>query len=160
MFCGAAIAVPAGTTAVAAPAEPADCQKLGGEVSALIDTSASSPGVPGARAAFQMGIMACMEGDDAAANKHYQDAKALLGKAAPAAPFAPAKPAVAATQETAEADCQKTGSDVSALIDTSAGSPNLPGAKAVFQIGIMECMEGDKVAANKHYQDAKKLLGK
>jgi hypothetical protein len=50
------------------------------------------------------------------------------------------------------------GSDVSALIDKSAGSPNLPAARAIFQVGIMECMDGDDAAANKRYQDAKKLL--
>ena len=56
-------------------------------------------------------------------------------------------------------DCQKSGGEVSAMIDTSTRSPNLPAAKALFQRGIMECMEGDDETANKHYQDAKDLLG-
>jgi len=157
MFCGAAIAAPAGTS----PASETDCQRVGGEVSALIDASTGAPNLPGARAAFQLGIMECMEGDDANANRHYQDAKSLLGKAPPPSPV-PAQPklAVVAPPEAAAADCQKAGSDVSALIDTSAGSPSLPAARAVFQVGIMECIEGDVVAANKHYSDAKNLLGK
>ncbi|HXJ03311.1 MAG TPA: hypothetical protein VNH44_18980 [Micropepsaceae bacterium] len=72
--------------------------------------------------------------------------------AAPAtAPVAPAVPVV-------EQDCQKVGGDVSVLIDKQATSPNLPAARAAFQVGIMECMDGDDAAANKHYQDAKKLL--
>jgi hypothetical protein len=72
---GAAIAAPA-----VVPAQPAveDCQKMGGEVSALIDKQNTSPNLPAARSAFQVGIMECMDGDDAAANKHYQDAKKLL----------------------------------------------------------------------------------
>jgi hypothetical protein len=56
-------------------------------------------------------------------------------------------------------DCQKTGGDVSALIDASATSPNISAAKAVFQLGIMDCMEGQPEEANKHYDDARKLLG-
>jgi len=157
MFCGAAIAAPAGTS----PAADTECQRVGGEVSALIDASASAPNLPGARAAFQLGIMECMEGDDANASKHYQDAKTLLGKAPPPPPVPlQPKPAVVPIPEVAGADCQKAGSDVSALIDTSVGAPNLPGARAVFQVGIMECIEGDVVAANKHYSDARKLLGK
>ena len=58
----------------------------------------------------------------------------------------------------ADADCQKVGGDVSALIDTGATSPNISRARATFQVGIMECMEGDNAAANYHYQEAKKLL--
>jgi len=74
--------------------------------------------------------------------------------------FALAEPAtqnrtapVAATE-----DCRKVGNEVSALIDNRATSPNLPSARAVFQVGIMECMDGDEIAANTHYQQAKDLL--
>jgi len=81
-----------------------------------------------------------------------------LWSAAIAAPAAPAAAPVLPPAPAAEADCQKTGGDVSALIDKGATSPNLPAARAAFQIGIMECMDGDDAAANKHYQDAKKLL--
>jgi len=63
---GAAIAAPAATTG------EKDCQKVGGEVSALIDTKGTSPNISTARAIFQTGIMECMEGDDAAANRDYQ----------------------------------------------------------------------------------------
>src|SRR6266700_119909 len=69
---GAAIAAPA-----AAPAVDRCCQKLGGEVSALIDTRRTSPNIASARAIFQTGIMDCMEGDDTAANKRYVEAKDL-----------------------------------------------------------------------------------
>lgn len=55
-------------------------------------------------------------------------------------------------------DCRKRGSEVSALIDNRAGAPNLPAARSVFQVAIMECMEGDDTAANKHYEEAKQLL--
>ena len=58
----------------------------------------------------------------------------------------------------AQPDCQKVGSDVSALIDQRKDSPNIAQARAVFQMGIMECMEGDDVVANQHYTDAKNLL--
>jgi len=58
----------------------------------------------------------------------------------------------------AQPDCQKLGSDVSALIDQRRDSPNIAQARAVFQIGVMECMEGDGVVADQHYTDAKKLL--
>ena len=77
---GAATGAPAATPANAPAAAVADvdCQKLGGEVSALIDKGTRSPNISAARAAFQVGIMECMEGDDAAANKHYLDAKKLL----------------------------------------------------------------------------------
>src|SRR5580765_96056 len=78
----------------------------------------------------------------------------LLGVAAAAPAAPPAKAPVAA----AEADCQKVGGEVSAMIDKSRTSPNLPAARAAFQVGIMECMEGDDSAANKHYEDARKLL--
>jgi hypothetical protein len=78
----------------------------------------------------------------------------LLGVAAAAPAAPPAKAPVAA----AEADCQKTGAEVSVLIDRLRASPNLPAARATFQVGIMDCMEGDAAAANKHYEDAKKLL--
>lgn len=58
----------------------------------------------------------------------------------------------------AQPDCQKQGSDVSALIDQRRDSPNIAQARAVFQLGIMECMERDDVVADQHYADAKKLL--
>lgn len=57
-----------------------------------------------------------------------------------------------------QADCQKLGGDVSALIDQRRDSSNIAQARAVFQLGIMECMEGDDFVANQHYGDAKKLL--
>jgi hypothetical protein len=69
--------------------------------------------------------------------------------AATAAAHNPAAPAV---------DCRKTGNEVSALIDNKFGSPNLAAARAMFQVGVMECMEGDEVAANTHYEQAKDLL--
>jgi hypothetical protein len=78
----------------------------------------------------------------------------LMGVAAAAPVAAPAKAPTAA----AEADCQKTGGEVSALIDKSRASPNIAAARAAFQVGIMVCMEGDDATANKHYDDAKKLL--
>jgi len=85
---GAAIGAPAATpaNAPAAAASDVDCQKLGGEVSALIDKGTRSPNISAARAAFQVGIMECMEGDDAAANKHYLDAKKLLSDSQQKAP--------------------------------------------------------------------------
>lgn len=55
-------------------------------------------------------------------------------------------------------DCRKAGNEVSALIDNKSGAPNLPAARAMFQVGVMECMEGDDVAANTHYEQAKALL--
>lgn len=58
----------------------------------------------------------------------------------------------------AQPDCQKLGSDVSALIDQRTYSPNIAQARAVFQLGIMECMEGDDVVADQRYDDAKNLL--
>ena len=55
-------------------------------------------------------------------------------------------------------ECERIGSAVSALIDQHRDSPNIAKARAAFQLGIMECMEDDDVAANQHYTDAKKLL--
>ena len=90
----AAIAAPA--TAPKTPAAPAaanvDCQRVGGDVSALIDKGTTSPNISAARAAFQVGIMECMEGDDAAANKHYQEAKKLLSGDQGNAPVSSPKP--------------------------------------------------------------------
>ena len=63
-----------------------------------------------------------------------------------------------ATPAPAIEDCRKAGNDVSVLIDNKYGSPNLPTARAIFQVGVMECMEGDDVAANSHYSQAKALL--
>ena len=87
-FTYAATATPATTapatksapTAQAAPQpRTPECEKVGGETSKLIDANATAPNVAKARAVFQVGIMECMEGDDAAANGHYQEAKNLLG---------------------------------------------------------------------------------
>ncbi len=64
-----------------------------------------------------------------------------------------------APRGTPQADCQKTGSEVSALIDKRSDSPNIATARSVFQVGIMECMEGSDDAAIQHYEQAKKLLG-
>jgi hypothetical protein len=72
--------------------------------------------------------------------------------AEPAATYNPAAPAPGIE------DCRKAGNDVSALIDNKFGSPNLPAARAIFQVGVMECMEGDEIAANSHYNQAKALL--
>ena len=151
VLSGAAIAAPA-----KGPAE-ADCQRVGGEVSALIDANKTAPNIAAARSSFQLGIMECMESDNTNANKHYQEAKSLLTGEQPGLPPAP-RPA-AAKAAVAEADCQRVGGDVSALIDINRTSPNVAAARAVFQMGIMECMEGDDTNANKHYQEAKTLLG-
>ena len=83
-------------------------------------------------------------------------AAAVLCGAAIGAPAATHSNAPSAVTEQ---DCRKTGGEVSALIDNRAGAPSLPAARAVFQVGIMECMEGDYNAANKHYDQAKQLLG-
>ena len=58
----------------------------------------------------------------------------------------------------AQPDCQKVGGDVSALIDQRKDSANIAQARSVFQIGIMECMEGADDQANRHYMEAKNLL--
>lgn len=80
----------------------------------------------------------------------------LWGACFAAAAAAPAKtlPSV-----TTQADCDKTGSDISALIDASATSPNISAARAAFQVGIMNCMEDEPDKANIRYEDARKLLG-
>jgi hypothetical protein len=83
---GVAAAAPIAPPAKAPVAAEADCQKVGGEVSAMIDKASTSPNLPAARAAFQVGIMVCMEGDDATANKHYEDAKKLLTNEGPKTP--------------------------------------------------------------------------
>src|SRR6266567_1901061 len=150
---GAAIAAPA-----AAPAVEKDCQKMGGEVSALIDTKGTSPNISTARAIFQAGVMECIEGDGVGANRDYQDAKNLLTSDLKAVLAAPVKPAVMAATPAADKGCQKLGGEVSALIDTRRTSPNIASARAIFQSGIMDCMEGDDTAANKHYVEAKDLL--
>jgi hypothetical protein len=141
--------------AIAAPGMAADvgCQKIGGEVSAQIDKSGTSKNLPPARAQFQAGIMDCMEGDDASANKHYLEAKALLGE-----PVAPAPAPIAVKAEAPVVDCQKFGREVSALIDKSTGAKHLPAARSAFQVGIMQCMEGEDANANQQYQAAKDLL--
>jgi hypothetical protein len=73
-----------------------------------------------------------------------------------AAAATPAKPLPSVATQ---ADCEKTGSDISALIDASSTSPNISAAKAVFQVGIMNCMEDEPDKANIRYEDARKLLG-
>jgi hypothetical protein len=89
---GVAIAQPAATHTTAAPAATTeDCRKSGNEVSALIDNRAGSPNLPAARAVFQVGIMECMEGDDSAASKYYQQAKELLANDQPVTPSSPQK---------------------------------------------------------------------
>ena len=141
----------------AAPTAPQnDCQKIGGEVSALIDKETASLNISAARALFQRGIMNCMEGDSDEANKLYVEAKRLLGDAAfPAPESAPPIPAPVASEE----DCQKLGGEVSALIDKGRASQNIASARAVFQRGVMACMEDDAAEANRLYHEAKRFLG-
>jgi hypothetical protein len=89
---GVAVAQPAERyTTTQPPAVTQDCRKAGNEVSALIDNRVGAPNLPAARAAFQIGVMECMEGDDSAASKHYQQAKELLAADRPATPAVPAK---------------------------------------------------------------------
>jgi len=78
LLCGASVAATPSQTP-RAPAPQADCQKVGGEVSALIDKRTDSPNIAAARSVFQVGIMECMEGSDDAATGHYLEAKKLLG---------------------------------------------------------------------------------
>jgi len=85
-LCGVAVAAPVAPAIKAPVAAEADCQKVGGEVSAMIDKGRTSPNISAARAAFQVGIMECMEGDAATANKHYEDAKKLLSNETPKTP--------------------------------------------------------------------------
>jgi hypothetical protein len=86
-------------------------------------------------------------------------ATTILWSAAFAAPAATHNPSPATAPSTeVQPDCQKTGSDVSVLIDQRNNSANISLARAAFQVGIMECMEGDNPAANQHYQEAKNLL--
>ena len=137
--------------AQAANAAPArDCQDVGADVSALIDASRTLPELPVARAAFQHGLMLCMDGNDRAANDLYDQATEILTGEKPKAPAPPPDVAVVG--------CDQTGAEVSSLIDTSALSPNLANARAAFQRGIMECMQGDDAAANEQYLTAKTLL--
>ena len=82
---------------------------------------------------------------------------AAMAAVGPSATIRDKTPAVHSTAPT-QPDCQKLGSDVSALIDQRKESPNIAQARAVFQLGIMECMEGDDVVANQRYAAAKKLL--
>ena len=67
-------------------------------------------------------------------------------------------PATATASAPSENDCHKVGSDVSVLIDREVTSPKISAARAVFQRGIMDCMEGDTNEAIKLYEEAKKLL--
>jgi len=99
-LCSAAFAAPVVAPAKAPPAAPAtvtpsaaaDCHKLGGEVSALIDKEAGSPNIAAARSLFQVGIMDCMEGDSDDANDHYREAKKLLSSDQPKTPASTARP--------------------------------------------------------------------
>ena len=143
----------AAQVATTAAAPSMDCRWVGNTVSALIDSSASSPNLAAAQAAFQLGIMECMEGDDDAANEFYQKSAALLTGNPPSGVLAQVAPPAQVA-----ADCQTVGASVSALIDASPMSPNISAAKAAFQRGIMECMEGDDIAANEVYQEAKTFL--
>ena len=89
VLSGVAIAAPAGThNSGTVTAVEQDCRKAGNEVSALIDNRTGAQNLPAARAAFQVGVMECMEGDDTAANKHYEQAKQLLASDGPVAPNA------------------------------------------------------------------------
>lgn len=81
----------------------------------------------------------------------------VIAAVGPSAVIRNQTPAVHSTAPT-QPDCQKLGSDVSALIDQRRDSPNIAQARAVFQLGIMECMEGDDVVADQHYTNAKNLL--
>lgn len=83
---------------------------------------------------------------------------AAPGTVLPTTPSAAAKSSTLTSPAVVEDDCQKIGSDVSALIDKTANSPNISAARAIFQVGIMECMDGDDKAANRHYQEAQNLL--
>jgi hypothetical protein len=83
---------------------------------------------------------------------------ALCGAAFAAPATVPEKIVPAAPVAAVEGDCMKTGSDISALIDKGTNSPNISAARAVFQLGIMDCMEGDDAQANEHYREAKTLL--
>lgn len=74
------------------------------------------------------------------------------------APRTPAAAPAAHATASAQPDCQKLGSDVSVLIDQRKDAPNIATARAMFQVGIMECMEGSDDSANKHYADVKKML--
>jgi heme oxygenase len=82
----------------------------------------------------------------------------LWGTAIAAPATALAGPHTVAPPAEAKLDWQKLGSDVSALIDKRLDSANISRARAAFQVGVMECMEGDNVGAANHYQEAKKLL--
>ena len=140
----------------AAPATPQnDCQTVGSEVSVLIDKERGSPDISAARAVFQRGIMNCMEGDSEEANKLYLEARKLLGYVSFPMPEGAAP---LPTSAVAEIDCQKLGSEVSALIDKERVSQNIASARAVFQRGIMACMEDDAVEANRLYGEAKRFL--
>ena len=77
---------------------------------------------------------------------------------APAKTPAGASATATATRVSIEADCQKFGGEVSALIDREKTSPNIASARSLFQRGIMDCMEGDQEAANSLYWQAKQLL--
>jgi len=57
-----------------------------------------------------------------------------------------------------EFDCRAAGNEVSALIDAAAGNRNLPAARSTFQVGVMDCMDGDIQEANKRFQEVRKLL--
>jgi hypothetical protein len=84
---------------------------------------------------------------------------AAMAAVGPSAVIRNQTPVVRSTAPT-QPDCQKVGSDVSALIDQRLDSPNIARARAVFQIGVMECMDGSDDAANQHYADARELLAK
>jgi len=88
----------------------------------------------------------------------------LCGGAFAAQNTAPARGAFGSPPGTSSApvvdDCNKVGTNVSALIDASPNSPNISAAKVAFELGTMECMEGDDQTAKKFYENAKNLLVK
>ena len=81
---------------------------------------------------------------------------ALAASAAAPAKTPPAAPPTVTSS--AATDCYRLGGEVSALFDKEAGSTNIAAARSVFQVGVMDCMEGNSDEANDHYREAKKLL--
>ena len=55
-------------------------------------------------------------------------------------------------------DCERFGSEVSALIDAEITSPNISAARAAFELGVADCMFGRGDHATIHYQQVQKLL--
>ena len=55
-------------------------------------------------------------------------------------------------------DCRKVEKEVGILMDARSRAPKISEAKFRFQLGHMQCLEGDDVAANMNYGEVKKLL--